>query len=272
MQRSFHRIATRTFFSLSLKGTQTRALQQTQALAQSPVLSFSRWFLSRTPAIASNNLPGRKKDNKKGGGKGGKGRKDDSDDDEDSKKAVPEFDFKNAEKKVEDLIKGLSTSFDALQIGKANPALLKSVKVETDDGTFPISTFAQVTVKDPVTLMVLAFDKKMAKSISTAIENTDIKLAGPPKIDDAMIRVSLPRPTKEYRDEIIKTATKNSENAKIGLRKLRKDCMDDIKKQEKIIPKDEVKRLEQKLQKKVDDATTKINSLLQAKEKEIANA
>ena len=118
-------------------------------------------------------------------------------------------------------------------------------------------------------LMVNVWDKSMIKAVEKAIRESDMGLN--PAVDGQTIRVPIPAPSEERRKEMAKIAHKYAEAAKVAVRNVRRDGMDDLKKQEKDkkISEDEHRTQSDKVQKLTDDFIKKIDELLAAKEKDI---
>ena len=117
--------------------------------------------------------------------------------------------------------------------------------------------------------MVSPFDKSSLKDIEHAINASDIGIN--PANDGSVIRLVIPALTEETRKELAKEVKKVGENAKVAIRNIRRDAMDEAKKQEKIkeITEDELKSLEKDIQKVTDEAVKHIDSMTANKEKEL---
>ena len=161
-----------------------------------------------------------------------------------------------------------ATEFSRIRAGKASPAMLESVMVEYYGALTPLAQVANVNTPDSRTLAIQPWDKSLIRPIETAIINSNLGFA--PMNDGEFIRISIPPVTEERRKELVKRAKSESENSKIGIRNLRKDANERIKKLEKDgLSEDDAKVGEDRVQKVVDSYIKKTDDLLENKEKEI---
>ena len=161
-----------------------------------------------------------------------------------------------------------ATEFSRIRAGKASPAMLESVMVEYYGALTPLAQVANVNTPDSRTLAIQPWDKSLIRPIETAIINSNLGFA--PQNDGEFIRISIPPVTEERRKELVKRAKSESENSKIGIRNLRKDANERIKKLEKDgLSEDDAKLGEDRVQKVVDSYIKKTDDLLENKEKEI---
>ena len=161
-----------------------------------------------------------------------------------------------------------ATEFSRIRAGQASPAMLESVMVEYYGALTPLAKVANVNTPDSRTLAIQPWDKSLIRPIETAIINSNLGFA--PQNDGEFIRISIPPVTEERRKELVKRAKSESENSKIGIRNLRKDANERIKKLEKDgLSEDDAKVGEDRVQKVVDSYIKKTDDLLENKEKEI---
>ena len=161
-----------------------------------------------------------------------------------------------------------ATEFSRIRAGKASPAMLESVMVEYYGALTPLAQVANVNTPDSRTLAIQPWDKSLIRPIETTIINSNLSFA--PQNDGEFIRISIPPVTEERRKELVKRAKSESENSKIGIRNLRKDANERIKKLEKDgLSEDDAKVGEDRVQKVVDSYIKKTDDLLENKEKEI---
>lgn len=161
-----------------------------------------------------------------------------------------------------------ATEFSRIRAGKSSPAMLESVMVEYYGALTPLSQVANVNTPDSRTLVIQPWDKSLIRPIETAIINSNLGFA--PQNDGEFIRISIPPVTEERRKDLVKRAKAESENSKIGIRNLRKDANEKIKKLQKDgLSEDDVKLGEDRVQKIVDSYIKKTDDLLENKEKEI---
>ncbi|HES2095594.1 ribosome recycling factor, partial [Streptococcus pyogenes] len=133
----------------------------------------------------------------------------------------------------------------------------------------PLNQLASITVPEARVLLISPFDKSSIKDIERALNASDLGIT--PANDGSVIRLVIPALTEETRKELAKEVKKVGENAKIAIRNIRRDAMDDAKKQEKAkeITEDELKTLEKDIQKATDDAIKEIDRMTAEKEKEL---
>lgn len=172
-------------------------------------------------------------------------------------------------KRMDGAIATLSKEFGSLRTGRASTNLLDSLQIEAYGSMLPILQVGNVTAPEARMLMVNVWDKTMVKAVEKAIRESDMGLN--PAVDGQTIRVPIPAPSEERRKEMAKIAHKFSESAKVAVRNVRRDGMDELKKQEKDkkISEDEHRTQSDKIQKLTDDYIKKIDESLVAKEKDI---
>lgn len=156
-----------------------------------------------------------------------------------------------------------------LRTGRANVGMLEPVTVEAYGSHMPLNQVGTVSVPEPRMLSVQVWDKGMVKAVEKAIRDAGLGLN--PQADGQYIRVPVPDLNQERRTELTKVAGKYAESARVAARNVRRDGMDDLKKQEKEkkISEDEHKTLAEKVQKLTDETIKKIDDALAHKEKEI---
>lgn len=174
-----------------------------------------------------------------------------------------EFDLKKVVVAFEAPFKKLTTDLANIKIGKADTSLLANVVY---DGS-PLVAIAQVNVRDPQTLTVSPYDTsivpKLTKIIQAAVDPS-ITLNS----DGKVITVPLPKPTPEYKRNLIKMASTAAEKAKVDIRNARRDQLNDLK--ALALPKDENKMAETQIQKAHDDYIKKIDTAMKSKEQELS--
>lgn len=174
----------------------------------------------------------------------------------------------SAEERMEKAISSLKREFSTLRAGKASPALLDRIQVEYYGTTTPLNQLANITTPDSRTLLIQPWDKSSVSEIERAIMKSDVGMT--PSNDGGTIRLSVPMLTEERRMELVKTAKKIAEEAKVAIRNIRRDANDNIKKLEKSeISEDESKRFQDDIQKLTDKFIAESDKVLATKEKEI---
>ena len=155
-----------------------------------------------------------------------------------------------------------------IRAGKASTNVLNSVFVDYYGSQTPVSGVASVTVPDARTILIQPWDKNMIRPIEKAIIDSNIGLT--PSNNGETIRLSIPPLTEERRKELVKQVKSVGENARISLRNARRDAVEAFKKAQKEgMPEDEAKDGETQAQKLLEKFSKQLDSLMEAKEKEI---
>ncbi|WP_405760813.1 ribosome recycling factor [Anaerovibrio slackiae] len=175
----------------------------------------------------------------------------------------------NNEERLEKSIAALKREFGSLRAGRATPSLLDKVMIDYYGTPTPVNQVAKVSVPEPRMIMITPWDKSQMHDIEKAIMKSDLGLS--PNSDGTAIRLSIPQLTQERRQELVKTVGKKAEEAKVAIRNIRRDGNDAIKKLEKVkeITEDESKKGQESVQKLVDKYIKTVDTLREAKEKEI---
>jgi ribosome recycling factor len=169
------------------------------------------------------------------------------------------------EKAVDDFRKELAS----VRTGRANAAILESVRVDYHGTPMPVNQLGNVTVPDATMLMITPWDPSVVALIDKAIRASDLGLN--PTNDGKVVRIPIPSPTEERRKELVKHIHKALENHRTAVRNVRRDAKEAIDKleKEKKISQDEQKRALEELEKVSHSETKKIEDLCAAKEKEV---
>ena len=177
--------------------------------------------------------------------------------------------YKIYEEKMKKSIDSVVSDFDSVRAGRANAAVLARIMVDYYGSPTPIQQIAGVASPDARTLLISPFDSSALKNIEKAILNSDLGIH--PQNDGKNIRLSFPQLTEERRKELVKQIRKYAESGKVAVRNIRRDAMDNFKKQEKKseITEDELKQAEKDLQKLTDESCKKLDDLLAKKEKDL---
>nr|WP_242509201.1 ribosome recycling factor [Rhodothalassium salexigens] len=179
------------------------------------------------------------------------------------------FDKKDLKRRMDGAVDALKHEFSGLRTGRASASLLDPVTVTVYGSSMPINQVGSITVPEPRMLAVQVWDQNNVGAVEKAIRNAGIGLN--PMIDGQTIRVPVPELNEERRKELTKVAGKYAEQARIAVRNVRRDGMEGLKKLEKDgeIGEDDAKRRADEVQKMTDSTIKEIDSLLEAKEKEI---
>ncbi len=183
--------------------------------------------------------------------------------------AVTKTIMEDLNKRMDGSISSLNHALSGLRTGRASAALLDGIKVEAYGDMMPLNQIATINVPEPRMILVQVWDGSLAKSVEKAIVAMEIGLN--PIAEGAVIRVPLPDLSEERRKELCKKAAEYGENAKISVRNIRRDGIDQFKKLEKSgdISEDDLHNLSEQVQKMTDTHTAKIDGLVAAKNKDI---
>jgi len=155
-----------------------------------------------------------------------------------------------------------------VRAGKANPSMLDSIHVDYYGTNTPLSQVANVNTPDARTIVIQPWEKAMIEPIEKAIHSSNIGFN--PQNDGTVVRINVPPLTEERRMELVKKARAEGEHAKVGVRNIRRDANEHIKKEQKGgLPEDMAKDAEDKVQELTNGFITKIDKHLEVKEKEI---
>jgi ribosome recycling factor len=176
------------------------------------------------------------------------------------------LDKKDIENRMNGAIESLRTDFGGLRAGRASTSLLDSVNVEVYGSKMPLNQVGSVAVPESRLLTVQVWDGGNTAAVEKAIRNSGLGLN--PMAEGSLIRIPMPELNEERRAELTKVAGKYAENARIAIRNVRRDGMDQIK-AEKDLPEDDAKRQSDDVQKLTDDHIKQVDHLLGDKEKDI---
>ena len=171
--------------------------------------------------------------------------------------------------KMEKTLEHLSGDYMSIRAGRANPHVLDRIKVDYYGTPTPLQSVGNVTVPEPRLIQIAPWEKTMIKEIEKAILASDVGIT--PSNDGAVIRLVFPELTEERRKELAKDVKKKAEDAKVAVRNIRRDGNDAFKKLSKTddVSEDEIKDLEDGLQKLTDQYISKIDKLCEDKSSEI---
>ena len=163
----------------------------------------------------------------------------------------------------------LLEEFGAIRAGRANPYVLDRITVEYYGTPTPLQQVGNVTVPEPRMIQIQPWDASLIKEICKAIQTSDLGIN--PNTDGKVIRLVFPELTEERRKEIAKDIKKKGESAKVAVRNIRRDANDAFKKLSKSadISEDEIKELEDGVQKLTDKYIAQIDKAVDEKNKEI---
>ena len=174
-----------------------------------------------------------------------------------------------AAEKMQKTTSVLQSDLRAIRAGRANPQLLERVVVDYYGVQTPLTQMGNITAPEPRMLVISVWDQKALPLVEKAIIKSDLGLN--PSNDGKIIRLVIPELNEERRKELTKVVRKTVEEAKVAVRSIRRDAMDQIKKLEKNseITEDDRTKAEKKMQDKTDEAIKGIDAIGAQKEKEI---
>ena len=162
----------------------------------------------------------------------------------------------------------LEADFVAIRAGRANPHVLDKLRVDYYGTPTPIQQVGNVTVPEARIIQIAPWEKSLIKEIEKAIMTSDIGIN--PSNDGSVIRLVFPELTEERRKDLVKEVKKKGEEGKVAIRNIRRDGNDAFKKLAKTeVSEDEIKGLEEDLQKLTDKYVKDIDALIDSKSKEI---
>lgn len=171
--------------------------------------------------------------------------------------------------KMQKTIDHLQGEYAAVRAGRANPHVLDKIRVDYYGTPTPIQQVGNVSVPDPRIIQIQPWEKNILKDIEKAIQASDIGIN--PTNDGNCIRLVFPELSEERRRDLVKEVKKKGEDAKVAVRNIRRDGNDAFKKLSKAedLSEDEIKDLEDELQKTTDKFIKEIDSMIDVKSKEI---
>ena len=177
--------------------------------------------------------------------------------------------YEQFETKMQKSIAALDGELNTLRAGRANPAVLDKISVEYYGVASPVAQVASVAVPDARTIVIQPWDASIVSEIEKAILKSELGLN--PQNDGKSIRLNFPPLTEERRKEIVKGLYKTGEDSKVAIRSIRRDSLENFKKQQKNgeITEDDLKGIEKDVQTLTDDAVKEIDKIVKAKEVEI---
>ncbi len=170
---------------------------------------------------------------------------------------------------MEKCLKAFAQDLSTIRTGRAQPDFLSGVMVEYYGNRVPLPQVCSISVQDSSTLVLNVWEKDMVREISSALAAFEMGLN--PAVLGTVIKVPIPPLSQERRLELVKIARKHSEKARVSMRNVRRDLVQEIRGQlkEKTISKDEAKEREAKIQKLTDAFISKADALSKDKEKSL---
>ena len=179
------------------------------------------------------------------------------------------MDLNSVETKMKERIEYLKEELANIRAGRANPQILNKITVEYYGMPSPLNQVASISVPEPRQILIVPWDKNLLGEISKAISKADIGIN--PMSDGNGIRLTFPELNEARRKELAKEVSKLGEDTKVQIRNIRRDAIDDVKKEQKELntSEDEVHGLEEQIQKITDKNVDAVTVVINEKEKEI---
>ena len=179
------------------------------------------------------------------------------------------MDYNKFEEKMMKSISVYEENLSEIRAGRANPAILNKIMIDYYGTPTPINQVAGISVPEARMIVIQPWDGSILKEIEKEILKSDIGIN--PNNDGKVIRLAFPELNEERRKELVKEVKKMAEEAKVAIRSIRREGIDEnkVKQKEGEITEDELKAEEVKIQKITDEYVEKIDNILEQKEKEI---
>ena len=180
-----------------------------------------------------------------------------------------EFKENNYSAKMSKSVESYKKDISSLRTGRANAAMLDTIKVDVYGQLMPINQLATINVPEARMISLQVWDKTNVTLIDSAIQKSNLGIN--PQVDGQIVRIRIPDLTEERRKEIIKSLKNMTEKSKVSIRNIRRDANEELKKflKDKKISEDQCSVFEKNIQKLTDDFIKKIENILSDKEKEI---
>ena len=177
--------------------------------------------------------------------------------------------LKELTEKMEKSVTALKNAFNKIRTGRANPAILDDINVDYYGNPTPINQTSNISVEEGRSLVISPWDKTLIPEIEKAILSSDLGLN--PSTSGDLIRVTMPALTEETRQDYIKQARAEAENSRISIRNVRRDANNSAKdmQQSSEISEDELRRIEDLIQKETDKFISIVDSDLKNKESDL---
>ena len=176
---------------------------------------------------------------------------------------------KDAVERMQKCVASLKNELKKLRTGRAHTSLLEHIRVEYYGTEVPLQQVANIAVEDARTLTVTPWEKSMVQPVEKAIMKSDLGLM--PNTAGTVIRVPMPPLTEERRRDLTKVVRHEAENARVAVRNVRRDVMNELKEmlKEKLLSRDDDRRAHEEVQKLTDKHVAEIDHVLADKEKEL---
>ena len=179
-----------------------------------------------------------------------------------------EIDIAALEKRMEGAMQALRTEFASLRTGRASASMLDPVMVDAYGSSMPVNQLGTITVPEPRLVLVNVWDKALVNTVDKAIRNSGLGIN--PQMDGTILRLPIPELNEERRRELAKVAGHYAEQARVAVRNVRRDGMDQLKKAKVAgMGEDDEKLWHDEIQELTDAAIRKVDAALSTKQDEI---
>jgi ribosome recycling factor len=179
-----------------------------------------------------------------------------------------EIDIAALEKRMDGALGALRSEFASLRTGRASASMLDPVTVEAYGSTMPVNQLGTITVPEPRMVLVNVWDKALVNAVDKAIRNSGLGIN--PQMDGTILRLPIPELNEERRRELAKVAGQYAEHARVAVRNVRRDGMDQLKKaRHDGMSEDDEKLWHDEIQELTDASIKKIDAALTTKQDEI---
>lgn len=175
----------------------------------------------------------------------------------------------DAHERMDKTIEALKHDLMAIRTGRASPALVEHLAIEYYGVPTPLMQLATVSIPEPQQIVIRPYSAKDIRAIEKAISDSDLKLT--PNNDGQQIRLIIPSLTEERRRELTKVVAKRGEEARVAIRNIRRDAIQDMRDLEKehLISEDDMKRGQEKVQEQTDHYIVAVDQIIKDKDAEI---
>jgi ribosome recycling factor len=176
---------------------------------------------------------------------------------------------KKAQERMTSAVESLKKDFGSIRTGRASLALLDGIKVDYYGTVTPLNQVATLGIPESRLITIQPWEQRLITDIEKAIMKSDLGLT--PSNDGKTIKLNIPQLTEERRKQLVKVVKKRAEEARVAVRNIRRDILEETKRIEKEqhVSEDEVKRFQEEVQKLTDSFIGKVEEVLQHKEREI---
>lgn len=175
-------------------------------------------------------------------------------------------DLDGLRRRMDGALNSLRTELAGLRTGRASSSMLEPITVDAYGSSMPLNQVATISVPEARMISVQVWDRSMSQAVEKAIRESSLGLN--PVVEGTLMRIPIPELNAERRAELVKVAHKYAEHARVSVRHVRRDGMEEVKRADGV-SEDEVRRLTDRIQKLTDEKVGEIDSIVASKEQEI---